>query len=174
MNLALKVKIPSKVKFLRLRLFLDRLPTRCQLSKRGLGFNVHERVCAFCFTFDENIGHLMFECQSSKCIWKEISVWLESDMLFSGDNRKNFLSSFTLLKGMVDKNRKWVIWMTTCWFVWNKRNTIMFKEEIVDISEVVFNIKLFSWIWLVIDSSCKLKCSFYKWYKLSKNIFKVS
>lgn len=100
------VWIPSKVKLFCWRLFLDWLSTRSQLSKKGILLNDHERVCAPSFNHEEDSSHLMLQCVSSKRIWQEINVWLDSDLMMAVDSRENFLISFKLLKGKVDKNRE--------------------------------------------------------------------
>lgn len=55
-----------------------------------------------------------------------------------------------------------------------KRNVILFNDEIGDDCEVVFNIKLLSWLWRVICTNSKLKCNSYEWFKQSKDYLKMS
>lgn len=51
-------KIPMKVKIFGWRMFLDRLTTHTNLVVRGVITNIHDKVCVFGFSSDEDINHV--------------------------------------------------------------------------------------------------------------------
>lgn len=71
-----ETKISSKVKSLRWRLILDRLPTRSNLAKRGIIHNPHDKVYVFCFGLDEDIHHVFIYRPRIVLVWKKILVWI--------------------------------------------------------------------------------------------------
>lgn len=82
-------------------------------------------------------------------------------------SREHFLQSAN--------HRENVIWMATCWWcLCGKRNDILLNDDIGDIGDVVFNIKLIFGFWLVIGTKNRRSCSFYKWCNCPLDLLKLS
>lgn len=59
--------IPGKANLLFWRVRLGKLPTRRNLSNRGVG--ITSTLCPICNASEETENHLMFECSSAKELW---------------------------------------------------------------------------------------------------------
>ncbi|GKC33112.1 RNA-directed DNA polymerase, eukaryota, reverse transcriptase zinc-binding domain protein [Tanacetum coccineum] len=65
--------IPIKVNIFSWRLCVDRLPTRCNLDKRGL--DLDSVRCPMCNDDLETVQHVFVDCSVANYLWNMISVW---------------------------------------------------------------------------------------------------
>jgi len=63
------LKIPPRAVVFSWRLFLDRLPTRGNLSRRNIP--IQDIMCPLCGCQHEETGHLFFHCKMTKGLWWE-------------------------------------------------------------------------------------------------------
>ena len=76
-----KSKVPSKVLAFSWTVFLDRVPTKTNLAKRGLlGVNDYKR-CVFCGSADETVVHLFMQCEIISKVWREVMHWLNFNFI---------------------------------------------------------------------------------------------
>lgn len=55
-----------------------------------------------------------------------------------------------------------LIWLASIWVIWKRRNEVIFNNGVVEIEDLVENIKVLAWYW----SMSKLKiatCLYYEW-----------
>ncbi|GJR19843.1 RNA-directed DNA polymerase, eukaryota [Tanacetum coccineum] len=71
--------VPRKVHIFVWRVMLDRLPTRYNLSRRGL--EIEAIFCPCCGTGMETISHVLFTCYLAKEVWSKIVQWCQVHML---------------------------------------------------------------------------------------------
>ena len=69
---------PSKVVVFSWQLLLDRIPTKLNLSHRGVPRPVGGLGCVFC---DESSVHLFLSCLSILPVWYQVSRWLGWDFV---------------------------------------------------------------------------------------------
>lgn len=62
-------KAPSKILFFSWHMLIERLPTRNDLA-------IHNLVCLLCFSANECVFHLFFDCPTTRKVWSLISNWL--------------------------------------------------------------------------------------------------
>ncbi|GKB29952.1 RNA-directed DNA polymerase, eukaryota, reverse transcriptase zinc-binding domain protein [Tanacetum coccineum] len=74
--------VPRKVNFYAWRLALDRLPTRENLSRRGL-IHLDSSSCLFCGSDVESKEHCFLSCPKIKLIWLKIWSWWNVPPLFN-------------------------------------------------------------------------------------------
>ncbi|GJZ39038.1 putative RNA-directed DNA polymerase [Tanacetum coccineum] len=65
--------VPRKVNICVWRASLNRLPTRLNLSSRGVSLPSH--LCTFCETEIEDIGHCLISCPKVVPVWRKIWSW---------------------------------------------------------------------------------------------------
>ncbi|GKD50188.1 RNA-directed DNA polymerase, eukaryota [Tanacetum coccineum] len=65
--------LPRKVNFFIWRLHLDRLPTRLNLSKRGL--EIDSILCPISKANVESNNHIFFHCEVASSVWDLIHLW---------------------------------------------------------------------------------------------------
>ncbi|MCH87455.1 ribonuclease H, partial [Trifolium medium] len=75
-NYIWKSGVPSKVCALVWQLFLDRLPTRDNLCRRGVIIRSEDAFCPLCTREVESSRHLFLHCKYAADIWYAVSRWL--------------------------------------------------------------------------------------------------
>ncbi|GMJ01970.1 hypothetical protein like AT4G29090 [Hibiscus trionum] len=144
---------PPKVEAFMWRMVHERLPTRCELAKRGVG-DLQNLVCPLYFKELETVNHLFCTCEVSWRIWTR---WFQS-----------WGVSFVILGDVKSLVLAWVevkipylaaeIWKASlflfCWSIWLYRNERVFKDCKADEIFLYNNILARLGLW------CKIK---YPW-----------
>ncbi|GKA95431.1 RNA-directed DNA polymerase, eukaryota [Tanacetum coccineum] len=88
--------VPIKVNILAWKVKLDVLPTRFNLSKRGLDIN--SILCLICENHAESSSHLFFACSMARDIFRNIASWwdVKSPHVFLFEEWEMWTSSLTL------------------------------------------------------------------------------
>ncbi|KAF1897797.1 hypothetical protein Lal_00032557, partial [Lupinus albus] len=126
-----KSKAPLKVITFASRLFIDRIPTKIVLSRRGVTFsNGGGLLCLFCNDVSEYAFHL-FSTYKSIYNWLNITVTLP----------QNFLHHYLNHLGLVNDKKGWkawsFIWFATIWAIWRHRNDIIFNKTRLSINHIL-------------------------------------
>ena len=128
------------------RALLDRLSTRECLSRRGVA--LESTLCVLCQEKIESSQHLFMECGLAMRVWGLCFRWI--DILFVQYNAlKSHFESFQLIQANNKQNMVWKgIWAAIIRCIWEHRNSVVFKQEIVDAEEVFQKAQLKSWLWM--------------------------
>nr|GEV00450.1 reverse transcriptase domain, reverse transcriptase zinc-binding domain protein [Tanacetum cinerariifolium] len=107
--------IPRKVNIFLWRLHMDRIPTRLNLSKRGL--DIPLIMCPICSNGVESNDHIFYSCKLAASIWRLVNVWC--DMHFPNMLSPSAWTSWIdTLRTLNDyRNRIRVIVATTLWTI---------------------------------------------------------
>ncbi|GJQ95487.1 RNA-directed DNA polymerase, eukaryota, reverse transcriptase zinc-binding domain protein [Tanacetum coccineum] len=113
--------VPIKVK-------LDSLPTRFNLSRRGL--DIQWILCPICGKAAETTSHIFFSCSMVRDIYRKISTWWDFNLaeVSSFEEWRIWLSNIHL-QGLLKEVLEgvfYIIW----WLVWNFRNKLLFGKSI--------------------------------------------
>ncbi|GJR87200.1 RNA-directed DNA polymerase, eukaryota [Tanacetum coccineum] len=77
--------VPIKVNVHAWRVCLDKLPTRANLSLRGM--DIPLILCPLCNTDVESTSHIFFSCSLARQVWRKILLWWEiEDVVFNSYN----------------------------------------------------------------------------------------
>ncbi|GJS23933.1 RNA-directed DNA polymerase, eukaryota [Tanacetum coccineum] len=138
--------VPIKINILAWKVCLDILPTRFNLSLRGL--DIPSILCPICHLAGESSSHLFFSCNVARQLFQKIARWWELDLvdLFSYDDWILWFSSLRLAKGIksVLEGVFYVAW----WALWKFRNEVIFGSAKPRL-ELIFDevvLKSFSWV----------------------------
>nr|GEV66718.1 RNA-directed DNA polymerase, eukaryota [Tanacetum cinerariifolium] len=71
--------VPIKINILALKVCLDILPTRFNLSLRGL--DIPSILCSICHLAGESSSHLFFSCNVARQLYQKIARWWELDLV---------------------------------------------------------------------------------------------
>jgi len=125
---------------------LDRLPTRECLSRRGV--TMESTLCVLCQSKVESCQHLFLECDVVVRVWDLCYRWI--GILFVQHNPlKNHFESFTLTQVSNKQDMVWKgIWAAIVRSVWEHRNSVAFKQGVVDAEEMFQQAQLKSWLWM--------------------------
>jgi hypothetical protein len=156
-----KSPTPSKVCGFVWQLLHDRIPTRCNLAKRGIIAVGEASLCALCSEENETAAHLFMYCEIAQMMWMEIFDWLKVPFglphsLFSMLNCLLCAGNPKVRKGRL------MICCAVIWTIWRFRNAVLSDNGAGSIPELVEGVKLASWKWWLARSSCA-PCLFYEW-----------
>ncbi|KAJ9561194.1 hypothetical protein OSB04_006354 [Centaurea solstitialis] len=114
--------LPIKLNLFLWRFLHDALPTRLNLSKRGI--SIPSLVCFFCDSDVESLDHCFFTCYRSSNIWKKIWAWwgFKSPRLTSSGSFKSLIQQMG--KGRRCGNVFLAVCVVTLWQIWKWRNSI--------------------------------------------------
>lgn len=56
----------------------------------------------------------------------------------------------------------WLVWHAIIWVIWKARNAKIFENHSKDVEEMVEEIKVLSWRWMLMRLKV-LPCLFYEW-----------
>lgn len=153
--------IPIKINVFVWRARRDFLPTRVNLSRRGI--IVDSISCPLCSASEEDIHHLLFGCDMAKNIFRRLCRWWELDWQALG----SFLEWYTwfssirlsskvkaLLEGVF-----YIAW----WSIWSFRNRYIFDASPPRRSMLFDDIVSLSFNWC--SSRCSRAFSWDSWLK---------
>ncbi|GKB99957.1 RNA-directed DNA polymerase, eukaryota [Tanacetum coccineum] len=118
--------IPIKINIFIWRARLDRLPTRSNLTNRGVVLD--SLLCSICGSVPEDASHFLFQCGLSKLVFPKICRWwdLVPNDMSSFSDWDVWLSGIRLpckLK-LILEGVFYVAW----WHIWRFRNQSIFAE----------------------------------------------
>ncbi|XP_058766944.1 uncharacterized protein LOC131640567 [Vicia villosa] len=135
--------IPYSIKAFLWRCFLDRIPTKVQLNRRGMNFSSSELNCALCKDTAESISHVLFLCPVSSLVWRNIANWIDFDTSYCGNIWEDFLSwSDYGRKSKVKRRKESIVWAAVIRGLWLKRNEIIFDNGACNVNDITWNIKI--------------------------------
>jgi hypothetical protein len=158
-----KNNVPSKISIFGWRLLLEKLPTRDSLFIKGVITNVLDRGCVLCCNHVETTTHIFLQCPASNSVWVHIFKWMGLTPIMNASVQQHFIVFGDLLKSVVHKRYRHVIWLATTWCIWRRRNHIVFRGERVNISTLVDQIIYMSWFWFTGRLRSNVDISFDTW-----------
>jgi len=141
-----KAKVSPNVTITTWRVLVGRIPTRDCLSRRGVTLNT--TLYALCQTKDETCQHVFLGCKYAMCVWSSCFKWI--GILFVQHNElKTHFESFHLIQASSKQNLVWKgVWTAIIRCMWEQRNSVIFKQGVVDVEEVFQKAQLKSWLWI--------------------------
>nr|GEZ97291.1 RNA-directed DNA polymerase, eukaryota [Tanacetum cinerariifolium] len=119
--------IPIKINVFAWKVYLDRLPTRLNLIRRGV--HVPSLSCPVCNDAYEDMSHFLFSCDLANDIVRLVCRWwnLTWSPLGSYSEWISWFNSIRLcsrIKGMLEE-----VFYVTWWCLWNFRNQLLFATQ---------------------------------------------
>nr|GEV20668.1 RNA-directed DNA polymerase, eukaryota [Tanacetum cinerariifolium] len=119
--------VPIKVNVHAWRVCLDKLPTRANLSLRGM--DIPSISCPLCNSAVESSSHIFFACLFASQVWRKNLIWWElEDVAFNSYNEwLNWIVNIRLHKRLKVflEGICYVIW----WLIWRFRNQLLFGSS---------------------------------------------
>ncbi|GJT56681.1 ribonuclease H-like domain-containing protein [Tanacetum coccineum] len=119
--------VPKKINVLAWKVRFDFLPTRLNLSRRGV--DLHYILCLNCNVEVESTSHVFFACSMMKDLYRKIFTWwdLSHSEFSSYDDWFELLQSIRMHSKLKDllEGFFYVVW----WLVWNFRNQSLFDSR---------------------------------------------
>ncbi|GJT92645.1 F-box domain containing protein [Tanacetum coccineum] len=160
-------EVPIKVNILAWKVRMDSLPTRLNISKRGM--DIESILCPICDKEVESTRHIFFTCHMAREIFRKILRWWDINVteVSSYEEWLDWLLNIrlhskhkNLLEGVC-----YVMW----WYIWNFRNKFIFGS-VRPLKEIIFDeVVARSYLW------CTNRCSSsFNWVDWLKNPHLVS
>ncbi|XP_071719302.1 uncharacterized protein [Rutidosis leptorrhynchoides] len=138
--------LPRKINILLWRVALDRLPTRLNLSRRGL--EIEDIGFILCDAYMKSSNHLLFECQLAADIWRKVRLWTDVAL----PSFSNWLDFVVWYDGWRVKEETklelYVIVAALIWHVWRFRNSVLFPGDVMKKNLLFDSICSFSFSWI--------------------------
>ena len=135
---------PPKVEFMLWLALLEKLSTKDLLVKKGVLLS-QANVCSFCTQHQEDIDHLLLNCQ---CLW---SIWciIAEDFgvqLIEQQRQQRFRQFYEwwMSKRFHNRNHKKLFilaFFAVAWSLWTKRNKVVFEQQELGIHTLELKIK---------------------------------
>ncbi|GKE33508.1 RNA-directed DNA polymerase, eukaryota, reverse transcriptase zinc-binding domain protein [Tanacetum coccineum] len=154
-------EVPIKINIHAWKVINDYLPTRFNLSHRGM--DIEAIVCPMCDNMAESSSHLFFSCQFSSQIMRKITRWW--DLVYREINSYEEWVDWMLNIRLPSKLKQifegicYIVW----WYTWIWRNQSIFGQETRPKALMFDDIVSRSFYW--IRSRCKAKFSWIDWLK---------
>ncbi|PWA39255.1 reverse transcriptase domain, Reverse transcriptase zinc-binding domain protein [Artemisia annua] len=143
--------VPIKCNIFMWRMLMDRIPTKQALARRNI--NCGDGLCTLCEDQEESVDHLFSACTIANGVWSGIARWLKLQPFFFfsvADIVQEFKSSsWSPSKRLIIKG----IMIIACWRIWKARNEKIFKNERRNVTEIIVDIKVLSFLWF--SNRCK-------------------
>ncbi|GKC08863.1 gypsy type transposase [Tanacetum coccineum] len=158
--------VPIKVNIIAWKVKSNALPTRFNISRRGM--DIDSIVCPICNAGVESTNHIFFQCVVVRQIMRKISSWWNIDYLDvnSYEEWQVWLVSIRIqskLKGVLEG-----VYYGLWWYMWNFRNKLLFDKKIPKKALIFDNLVSSSFYW------CKFRCkASFKWDDWLKNPYIV-
>ncbi|GKV23015.1 hypothetical protein SLEP1_g32805 [Rubroshorea leprosula] len=140
--------LPNKISAFNWQLLLNRLPTKSNLLKRGLGVIMGDGNCNLCQEEEEDATHLFLKCKNVRWIWKECARWWGINIETQEDCWKTFeqLGAWTrnmrIIKGW-DCTWSAIVW--SIWLMWNQR---IFQNHEMNSGKLFELVQIRSFLWI--------------------------
>ncbi|GJW78286.1 RNA-directed DNA polymerase, eukaryota [Tanacetum coccineum] len=158
--------VPIKVNIIAWKVKSNALPTRFNISRRGM--DIDSIVCPICNAGVESTNHIFFQCVVVRQIMRKISSWWNIDYsdVNSYEEWRVWLVSIRIqskLKGVLEG-----VYYGLWWYMWNFRNKLLFDKKIPEKALIFDNLVSSSFYW------CKFRCkASFKWDDWLKNPYIV-
>ncbi|GJX60749.1 RNA-directed DNA polymerase, eukaryota, reverse transcriptase zinc-binding domain protein [Tanacetum coccineum] len=159
-------EVPIEINITAWKVSLDKLPTRLNLSLRGI--EIPTITCPICSCAGESCSHLFFSCSMARNITTKLARWWEFDCpdLFSYDDWLEWFHTLRLLKGFKDilEGVFYVMW----WVIWKYRNQTLFDSFQPRMDMLFDEIVLLSFTWC--SNRCKNNFDWISWMKRPRSL----
>ncbi|GAU37807.1 hypothetical protein TSUD_276240 [Trifolium subterraneum] len=156
-------QVPLKVSILAWRLLRDRLPTKANLTSRGI-LSVGDSHCVSGCGSVESAHHVFISCSMFGSLWSLVSSWVGSAPVTTQTLSDHFVQ-FTSSAGGTRARRSFMqlIWLACVWVVWTERNHRLFRGSATSSLHMLDKIKTFSFRWLT-AKSCTFALNYHSWW----------
>ncbi|GJX12486.1 RNA-directed DNA polymerase, eukaryota [Tanacetum coccineum] len=143
--------VPIKVNIFAWKVCLDKLPTRLNLSIRGL--DIPSILCPNCYVAVESAAHILFSCDMACELLRKVTRWWEVEFhnIHSYGEWLLWFKNLCYPKSLKDvfEGVCYVMW----WVIWKYRNQVLFGNSLPRMDLLFDEISRLSYSWC--SSRCK-------------------
>ncbi|GKB85526.1 RNA-directed DNA polymerase, eukaryota [Tanacetum coccineum] len=155
--------VPIKVNIHAWKVRMDCLPTRLNISRRGI--DIPSILCPVCGSVTESSSHLFFDCLVAKDNFRKICLWWEVDFM-EVHTFDEWVSSIVNLRIPIKHKRLlegvcFGLW----WLIWAYRNKCVFGMVSPSKADIFDDVVSYSFYWS--QFRCNVSFSWVDWLKNS-------
>lgn len=154
--------VPSKVVAFAWKVLLNRIPTKVNLRVRNILPLDGSEMCVLCNRREETCVHLFIHCDFANSVWRRVMMWVDYDFITPPSPFVHWECWGTNFGNKAIKRGRRIIWLATLWILWKARNDKIFNGQIHEVDDVVEEVKVLSWRWLLSRTSTPV-CLYYEW-----------
>ncbi|GJR99845.1 RNA-directed DNA polymerase, eukaryota, reverse transcriptase zinc-binding domain protein [Tanacetum coccineum] len=158
--------VPIKINIFAWKVCLDKLPTRLNLSLRGI--DIPSIVCPNCSLAGESCSHLFFSCSMTRLLWRKVARWWDFDIpeFSSYEEWITWFKSIRIPKVVKDvlEGAFYVMW----WVILKFRNQVLFGNSLPRLDLLFDEIVLLSFTWCF--NRCKNNIDWISWMKYPRSL----
>ncbi|GJT09595.1 RNA-directed DNA polymerase, eukaryota, reverse transcriptase zinc-binding domain protein [Tanacetum coccineum] len=143
--------VPKKINILAWRVKMNNLPTRFNLSRRGM--DLASIFCSTCNVAAETTSHIFFDCSMVKEIYNSIASWWDINILEMSSYEDWWDWLMTLHLPVKLKMFLEGVFYITWWLIWNFRNSSIFSSNPPSKYRILDDIVARSFSW------CRSRCN---------------
>ncbi|GJZ98003.1 RNA-directed DNA polymerase, eukaryota [Tanacetum coccineum] len=153
--------VPIKVNILAWKIKLDYLPSRLNISRRGM--DIESILCPTCGRAVESTRHIFFTCQIARDVLHKISCWWDV-MYVEVSSYEEWLEWISNLRLTIKhKNLFEGVCYVMWWHIWSFRNKSIFGSESPSKAVIFEDVRSRSFYWC--RYRCKASFSLIEWLK---------
>nr|GEU95905.1 RNA-directed DNA polymerase, eukaryota [Tanacetum cinerariifolium] len=145
------VFVPIKVNIFARKVCLDKLPTRLNISIRGL--DIPSILCPNCYIVVKSTTHILFSCDMAHQLMRKVARWWEVEIhdIHSYGDWLLWFKNLRFPKSLKDvfDGVCYVMW----WVIWKYRNQVLFGNTHLRMDLLFDDISRLSYTWC--SSRCK-------------------
>nr|GEV26566.1 RNA-directed DNA polymerase, eukaryota [Tanacetum cinerariifolium] len=153
--------VPIKINVFAWKVKMDVLPTRFNISRRGM--DIDYMSCSLCDNGVESSNHMFFSCSLVRHLYRKISAWWDVPFrdVHSYMEWLEWLVTMRLSSKLKDilEGVFFVLW----WLIWSFRNKVLFDTKKPQKATLFDDIASISFYWCKIR--CKASFSWNDWFK---------
>ncbi|GJU50283.1 reverse transcriptase domain-containing protein [Tanacetum coccineum] len=119
--------VPIKVNILAWKVCLDKLPTRLNLSLRGI--DIPSIICPNCGLAGESCSHLFYSCNLARTLWRKIARWWEIDIPDFSCYEEWIAWFKTTRFSKAQKEMLEGVFYVMWWMIWKFLNQVLFGSS---------------------------------------------
>ncbi|GKC82186.1 RNA-directed DNA polymerase, eukaryota [Tanacetum coccineum] len=158
--------VPIKVNILAWKVCLDKLPTRLNLSLRGI--DIPSIICPNCGLAGESCSHLFYSCNLARTLWRKIARWWEIDIPDFSCYEEWIAWFKTTRFSKAQKEMLEGVFYVMWWMIWKFRNQVLFGSSHPRMELLFDDIVSYSFTWC--SNRCKNNIDWISWMKCPKFI----
>ncbi|XP_006588063.2 uncharacterized protein [Glycine max] len=140
------LNIPSRAVVFSWRLIKDRLHTRYNLLRRNVF--IPDQVCPLCGYYQEEAGHLFFNCKLTSGLWWESLRWSRIVGPLAAKPAAQ-IAQFCDGFGGGKNHKRWCRWwIALSSSIWQHKNLLVFQGHRFDPAKVMEDALLLTWSWV--------------------------
>nr|GEY52614.1 RNA-directed DNA polymerase, eukaryota, reverse transcriptase zinc-binding domain protein [Tanacetum cinerariifolium] len=153
--------VPIKVNVFAWKVKMNALPTRFNISRRGI--DIESIICPLCDSGAESSNHLFFNCTVARHIFSKIVRWW--DIVYKEVNSYAEWLSWLLSLRLASKLKMMLecVFYVMWWYIWTFRNKFLFDKNLLVKALIFDEIVSISFNWC--RFRCKASFSWDAWLK---------